>query len=86
MKISHNWLLDYVNAPSAERVAEICNLRGMEVESVSRIGYDFAGVVTALVRAVESLAGSDHLTVCEVFDGAATHRVICGAPNVCAGI
>ncbi|MCC6160493.1 MAG: phenylalanine--tRNA ligase subunit beta [Deltaproteobacteria bacterium] len=86
MKISHNWLLDYVDAPSADRVAEVCNLRGMEVESVSRIGFEFAGVVTAHVRGVESLAGSDHLTVCQVFDGAATHRVICGAPNVRAGI
>ncbi len=86
MKISHNWLLDYVNAPSAERVAEICNLRGMEVESVARIGFDFSGVLTALVRSVEPLAGSDHLTVCDVFDGASSHRVLCGAPNVRAGI
>lgn len=86
MKISHNWLLDYVDAPSPGRVAEICNLRGMEVESVSRIGFDFSGVVTAHVRGVEPLAGSDHLTVCEVFDGSTTHRVICGAPNVRAEI
>src|SRR5262249_12079669 len=59
---------------------------GFEVEGREqrRLGAG-ADVVAARIASSEPIAGSDHLTVCQVDDGRGMHQVVCGAQNFRAG-
>ncbi len=43
MKVSYNWLNEYLNgkAPKAEKAAELLDMHSMEVENVEKVGSDF---------------------------------------------
>ena len=82
MKISMRWLAEWVAVPDADQTARALTERGLEVEGIERRGDNLAGVVVAAVRARQPVAGSDHLTLVEIFDGVSVHQVVCGAPNV----
>ena len=47
---------------------------------------DFSGVVVGKVLSVERHPQADRLQVAEVTTGSQTYRVVCGAPNVAAGV
>jgi len=85
MKISVNWLraLCPVTMPDDE-IATKLTFAGLEVEGreTRSIG---AAVVAARVVTRTPIEGSDHLSVCQVDDGAGTHQVVCGAQNYAAG-
>jgi phenylalanyl-tRNA synthetase beta chain len=82
MKISLNWLRDYVAVDaSAEEIAKRLTLAGLEVEGVARIG-DADGVVVAEVISSKKHPNADALTIVTVTDGSAETEVVCGAPNV----
>ncbi|MFU8860692.1 MAG: phenylalanine--tRNA ligase subunit beta [Cyclonatronaceae bacterium] len=87
MKISYNWLKDYINLDlNVEQVADILTLTGLEVEDIEHIGSSFNGVVVGEVLAVRPHENADRLTVCTVNAGTGTDlQIICGAPNVRAG-
>jgi phenylalanyl-tRNA synthetase beta chain len=87
MKISYNWLKEYIDIDlSAEQVAEILTLTGLEVEEIEHIGSNFNGIVVGEVLAVRPHENADRLTVCTVDAGTGTDlQIICGAPNVRAG-
>ena len=42
-------------------------------------------MVAARIAASERIAGSDHLSICQVDDGRGTHQVVCGAQNFRVG-
>jgi len=87
MRIPVSWLRDYVNfEASAEELAHKLTFSGTEVTGIEHVGLKAQGVVVAEVRSVERHPNADRLTVCTVFDGASEHRVVCGAPNVRAGL
>lgn len=89
MKVPTNWLADLVEGPlpGPEALAEALTRRGLEVDGVApALAEQFSGVVIAEVTAVEQHPNADRLRVCEVTDGAETHSVICGAPNVRPGL
>jgi phenylalanyl-tRNA synthetase beta chain len=84
MKASLNWLWQLAGGsgePPAADVATLLTDGGMEVEAAERVG-DFSGVVVAEVRAARRHPKAEKLTLVEVFDGAGTTEVVCGAPNV----
>jgi len=87
MKISLSWLRDF--APYNGTVEELCDILthlGLSVESVERIAAPFTKVVVGKVVSAEKVAGSDHLTYCEVEAGVGELLpIVCGAPNVAAG-
>lgn len=86
MKISYNWLKDYLNFDQTpEEVAEILTLTGLEVEEITQIGSKLNGVVVGEVLSVEKHQNADKLSVCSVNIGESTHQIVCGAPNVAAG-
>ncbi|TVQ14119.1 MAG: phenylalanine--tRNA ligase subunit beta [Balneolaceae bacterium] len=84
MKISYNWLKEYIDTDlTAEQVADILTLTGLEVEEIEHIGSSFNGIVVGEVLAVRPHENADRLTVCTVNAGTGTDlQIICGAPNV----
>jgi phenylalanyl-tRNA synthetase beta chain len=87
MNIPERWLRSFCNPPvSGEALAERLTMAGLEVETYSPSGPAFSGVVVGEVLSVERHPGADKLTVCKVSTGASTVQVVCGAPNVRAGM
>jgi phenylalanyl-tRNA synthetase beta chain len=86
MKISYNWLKDYLQfEQTPEEVAEILTLTGLEVEEISQIGAKLDGVVVGEVLTAIQHPNADRLRICTVNTGNAVHQIVCGAPNVAVG-
>jgi phenylalanyl-tRNA synthetase beta chain len=86
MRLSINWLKDFVDLTvTPAELADRLTLAGLEVEALEEVAPDFSGVVVGRVTRVEPHPQADRLQLAEVEDGRATHRVVCGAPNVTAG-
>jgi len=83
-----SWLSDWVDAGTdAATLAARLTMGGIEVESIEPAAGDFQGVVVGEVLSVERHPDADKLTVCQVAAGGpALVRVVCGAPNVRAGM
>ena len=88
MRISMSWLSEWVDAGmNTAALASRLTMCGIEVESIEPAAGDFQGVVVGEVLSVEQHPGADKLTVCQVAaGGAANLQVVCGAPNVRAGM
>ncbi len=87
MKISLNWLKNYIDISSFS-VLELKNTltnAGLEVESIEEVGKSLEGFVVGEVISKENHPNADKLSICKVNDGKEIHQVICGAPNVEAG-
>src|SRR2546421_8241835 len=85
MKISLSWLRELCPvALSDDEIASKLTAIGLEVEGRERRALG-PGVVAAVVVTRSPIPGSDHLSVCQVDDGAGTHQVVCGAQNYSAG-
>ena len=87
MKFTVNWLKQYldVNLTPAGLAATLTRL-GLEVEAVERLYPGLEGIMVAQVRSVARHPNADKLSLCEVQVGPETRRVVCGAPNVRAGM
>ncbi len=87
MKLPLSWLKEYVDVGlSPKELASLLTFSGTEVEGIKTIGGDFTGIVVGEVLSVERHPNADRLTVCQVNSGSETLTVVCGAPNVAAGI
>ena len=87
MKLSTNWLGDWIEVDAGpEAIAEALTHRGFYVEGIETHGPRFTGVVVARVLGVEKHPNADKLTLCRVDGGAGELDVVCGAPNVRAGM
>src|SRR4029077_7475428 len=58
----------------------------LEVEAVEPVAPQFSRVVVAEVQEVNKHPDADRLTICRVSIGNETLQIVCGAPNVRAGI
>lgn len=87
MKVSYNWLKDYVSFDQTpQEVAEILTLTGLEVEETVQLGSSLTGVVVGEVITCEQHPNADRLKVCTVNIGTDDLLgIVCGAPNVAAG-
>ncbi len=90
MKISYNWLCDYVQAiPAVEEVSVILTAVGLEVEDI--IAYEsvkggLQGVVVGEVLTCIPHPQADKLKLTTVNIGTDTPlNIVCGAPNVAVG-
>jgi phenylalanyl-tRNA synthetase beta chain len=97
MIISVNWLKKFTAIDcSVEELAALIGSRLVEIEEVVNLGAKYEGVVVAEVVECIKLEGSDHLNVTKIDDGGAIAdverdenglvQVVCGAPNVHAGM
>ncbi len=87
MKISYNWLKDYIKTDlPAEKTADLLTNAGLEVEeihTVERVKGGLEGLVIGQVKTVEKHPDADKLKVTTVDVGKAQLlQIVCGAPNV----
>jgi phenylalanyl-tRNA synthetase beta chain len=86
MKVTLNWLKQYVDFDwSPEELTERLTMLGLEVESVTKVGGEFTGVVVAQVITRDKHPNADKLSVCRVNDGNGERQIVCGAQNFKAG-
>ena len=90
MKISHNWLKEYINTDlSPESISDILTDTGLEVEGLEKIETikgGLRGVVIGEVKTCEQHPNADRLKVTTVdVGGEQDLHIVCGAPNVAAG-
>jgi len=88
MKFTLSWLDEYIatNGLSAAQIANKLTMLGLEVDSVTPLFADLEDFTTARVTEVVKHPDADKLTVCTVDTGTETIQVVCGAPNVKAGM
>ncbi|MBI3892827.1 MAG: hypothetical protein HY303_14995 [Candidatus Wallbacteria bacterium] len=83
MRVPLKWLSDYVELKvSAQELADLLTMAGLQVELIEKVGTDCTGVVAGLVEKKERHPNADKLTLCRVTTGSGTSQVVCGAPNV----
>ena len=86
MRVSLNWLKDYVNIPlSVDDLAELLTMSGLEVEAKEPLGRSLEEVVAARVLSVRPHPKADTLWLCDVEAGRGAVQVVCGAPNLRVG-
>ncbi|MFC6170625.1 phenylalanine--tRNA ligase subunit beta [Loigolactobacillus jiayinensis] len=87
MKISYNWLKEYVDlAVPAEELANKVTLTGIEVDGVKHPDAGLKKIVVGYVESTKPHPDSDHLQLCQVqISPEETVQIVCGAPNVAAG-
>ena len=97
MIISVNWLKKFVpNLPEIGELSKLIGARLVEIEGVENLGKKYEDVIIAKVISAEKVENSDHLNLCKIDDGGVRKdierdengfiQVVCGAPNVRAGI
>ncbi len=87
MIFSESWLREFVDpGMSTAELVETLTMAGLEVDSVTSAASQFSGVVVGQVVSVEQHPDADKLSVCRVTDGGDDYQVVCGAPNVRAGL
>ncbi len=86
MKISYNWLKEYINTNlTAEEIAKILTDCGLEIESIEKyesVKGGLKGVVIGEVISKEKHPNADKLSCCKVNIGNEVLDIVCGAPNV----
>ena len=89
MKVSLNWLREYVEIPGPPaELADLLTRAGVEVEGVHPRGVDLEKVVVAQILASEPHPNADRLSVCRVDDGSGAptpRQIVCGAKNYRVG-
>ncbi|HPG38393.1 MAG TPA: phenylalanine--tRNA ligase subunit beta [bacterium] len=87
MKVTLNWLKEYVDfSLSPADIAKILTMAGLEVEEYHTETRDFSNLVVAKVESVAKHPNADKLSVCTVNTGVKQLQIVCGAPNVAAGM
>jgi phenylalanyl-tRNA synthetase beta chain len=87
MKVSYNWLKDYVAfSLSAEEIAEKLTASGLQVEGITRQARTFPNIIVGRIKEVQRHPNADKLSICFVEISPETAlSIVCGAPNVVAG-
>ncbi len=89
MKISYNWLKDYINIDlDPFEVANILTFIGLEVtktEKYQSIPGGLEGLIVGKVLTCEKHPRADKLSITTVDIGNKVLPIVCGAPNVAAG-
>lgn len=97
MIISTNWLNKFTDIDvSIDELTSLIGSRLVEIEEVIDLGKKYEGVIIAKVVECRPIENSDHLNVTKIDDGGVAEgverdengyvQVVCGAPNVRAGL
>ena len=82
MKVTYNWLKQYVDFDSTpEELADHLTMIGLEVENIEKVSGGFDGIVVAEVLEKEQHPDADRLSLCKVNDGQEVRQIVCGATN-----
>ena len=83
MKLSYNWLKEYVPLPDkVQETADTLTLIGLEEEETKHIGTSLDQIIAGEIRSVSPHPNADRLSICTVFDGEKELQIVCGAKNV----
>ena len=87
MRISLNWLKRYVKIPvSDDELVRLIGARLVEVEGVIDETHKYDKIYVVRVETAEKIEGT-HLSLCQINNGGDDLvQVVCGAPNVRAGM
>ncbi|MCF6284097.1 MAG: phenylalanine--tRNA ligase subunit beta, partial [Candidatus Hydrogenedentes bacterium] len=87
MRISLNWLRDYVDIDvSVEELAHQMTMLGLEIESVERLGDDIQNVLVGKILSIDAHPDADKIVVCQVdVAGEVPLQICCGAKNMKVG-
>ena len=85
MRVSLNWLKDYVDLAniSEEELYNQISLHVSEIETMNKLS-SATNLVIGEVITCQNHPNSDHLHICEVNIGQEVKTIVCGAPNVAA--
>ncbi len=86
MKVSLNWLREYVNLQdkTSSELEDIFNMHLVEIEQVIKLA-NATNLTIGYVEECEDHPDSDHLHVCKVNVKNEVLQIVCGAPNVARG-
>jgi phenylalanyl-tRNA synthetase beta chain len=87
MKISLNWLKDYINLEeNVQQIADVLTSVGLEVEGIEEFGGEpenLKGLIVGEVLECSPHPNAEKLQVCQISTGKSGPReIICGAPNI----
>ncbi|KOY73032.1 phenylalanyl-tRNA synthetase subunit beta [Apilactobacillus kunkeei DSM 12361 = ATCC 700308] len=87
MKISYNWLKEYIDLDiPADELAEKIERSSVEVDSVIKPSDGLKKIVVGKIVEMENHPDSDHLHICQVDVGEDEPvQIVCGAPNAQVG-
>jgi phenylalanyl-tRNA synthetase beta chain len=87
MKVTRNWLAEFVemHLPLAALVDRL-TMAGFEVDAVEPMGTELAGVTCAEIVRVSAHPHAPRLSLCDVRTGTGVVSVVCGAPDLRAGM
>ncbi len=90
MKLSLNWIKDYVNIPDSMDLSKFAyelTMSTVEVEGAHDIKKSFRNIVVGEILEVNPHPNADKLRVCKVNTGdAEPHDIVCGGSNLEAGM
>jgi len=87
MRAPLSWIRDFTPLPDdVAAITDALNQLGLEVEGVEQPGAEINGVVVARVLEVHPHPDADKLRLVDIEFGVGETRVVCGAPNVAAGM
>lgn len=88
MKISVNWLRNYVNLPDQKdwsAFGDLLTIRTAEVEEVINLAASFDKIVIGQIESIQPHPNADKLRITKTNVGTATHQIVCGASNIFEG-
>ncbi len=83
MRISYNWLKEYVNfSLSPPELAKCLSMVGLEVNDIVYLGSEVENVVVGEILSLKQAPQADKLSLCQVSDGKQIFSIVCGASNI----
>ena len=85
MKLSLNWIKDFVKLPEdmdLGRLSYDLTMSTVEVEGAHDLGKDFDGIIVGLIKDVQPHPNADKLRVCSVDIGGEVKEIVCGGSNL----
>ncbi len=86
MKVSFNWLKEYVDCElSPSELADLLTMAGLEIEGLEEVGPELKDVVVAQIASLSPHPQADRLSLCCVKVGEKSYTIVCGARNMKEG-
>ena len=89
MKVSLNWIKDYVDLPAdmdLKRLAYDLTMSTVEVEDTIELAKQFDHMVVGRIKTIEQHPNADKLKVCKTDIGGEIKDIVCGGSNLTEGM